>query len=170
MLTEGCGTNRDLHWVIEILGSSRLGINWLDFNWGRCGCMMGDFVGGEVLLFYYWNLVVLFQWVYLLGLWALYRDVKLNCILYSLGSGIVWLYWHVGQHVIKKRTDLCFVMYDFQTDGLTDTNWNIGPLYSSISIWFFASCCFLLQIWLTPNTAFCLSRLTSYHVYSLGPN
>ena len=43
------------------IGSSGFGINWLDFNWGRCGGMMGDFVIGEVLLFYYWNLVTLFQ-------------------------------------------------------------------------------------------------------------
>ena len=25
------------------IGSSRFGIIWLDFDWGRCGGMMGDF-------------------------------------------------------------------------------------------------------------------------------
>ena len=37
------GTNRDSHWVIEILGSSRFGINRLVFGWGHCGGMTGNF-------------------------------------------------------------------------------------------------------------------------------
>lgn len=59
-------------------------------------------------------------------------------------------------------------MYNFRLTDLTDTSWNIEPLYFRFLVLIF--CCFASDLTNFLTLLFCLSKLTSYHIYSLGPN
>ena len=141
-INRNSGTNRDLHWVIEILGSSRLGINWLDFDWGRCGGMMEDFVIGEVSLF------LLLKSCYLVPIGIFTRALG------SLPRCKIKLYFNCWFQVSCSCIMTCGIACNKEEDGLvllwcitfrltdlTDTSWNIEPLY--FRFWFgFLLLCF----------------------------